>query len=123
MNSMLQVLNSIDAFRNVIMMANIDAPLIHQLKSLFSYLFFSERLDYIPKDLLSSFNPPINPAIQQDTTEFLNFLFDQIEPLLKNSPYKNLLEELFKGSQVAQMICHSCGAKRERLETFFSYSV
>jgi hypothetical protein len=21
------------------------------------------------------------------------------------------------------MICHSCGAKRERLETFFSYSV
>jgi ubiquitin C-terminal hydrolase len=41
MNSMLQVLNSIEAFRNVIMMANIEAPLIYQLKSLFSYLFFS----------------------------------------------------------------------------------
>ena len=123
LNSMLQVLNSIDAFRNALMMTDLTAPLIHQFKSLFSYLFFSERLDYVPKELLNAFSPPINPAIQQDTTEFLNFLFDQLEPLLKESPYRRLLEELFKGTQVAQMICHSCGAKRERLETFFSYSV
>lgn len=115
LNSMVQVLNSIDAFRNAIMMTDLKAPLIHQFKALFSYLFFSERLDYVPKDFLNSFNPPINPAIQQDTTEFLNFLFDQLEPLLKDSPYRNLLEELFKGTQVAQMICHSCGAKRERI--------
>lgn len=67
--------------------------------------------------------PRIVPSIQQDTTEFLNFLFDQLEPQLKGSPYRLLLEELFKGSQVAQMICHACGAKREREETFFSYSV
>jgi ubiquitin C-terminal hydrolase len=41
---------------------------------------------------LNSFTPPINPGIQQDTTEFLNFLFDQLEVLLKDSPYNNLLE-------------------------------
>jgi hypothetical protein len=68
MNSMLQVLNSIDPLRNAIMMANVEAPVIRELKSLFSYLFFSERLDYIPKELLASFVPPINPGIQQDTT-------------------------------------------------------
>jgi uncharacterized UBP type Zn finger protein len=78
LNSMIQVLNSIDVFRNAIMMTNLEAPLIHELKELFSYLFFSERLDYIPKGFLNSFTPPINPAIQQDTTEFLNFLFDQL---------------------------------------------
>jgi len=50
------------------MMANVEAPVIRELKSLFSYLFFSERLDYIPKELLASFVPPINPGIQQDTT-------------------------------------------------------
>ena len=65
---MLQVLNSIDVFRNAIIMANADIPLIHELKSLFSYLFFSERVAYDTKTLLNSFIPPINPGIQQDTT-------------------------------------------------------
>lgn len=71
MNSMLQVLNSFDIFRNAIMMSHmgeVETPLIHELKSLFSYLYFSERIDYGPKNLLSSFVPPINPGIQQDTT-------------------------------------------------------
>jgi ubiquitin carboxyl-terminal hydrolase 34 len=62
------------------------------MKSLFSYLFFSERVDYIPKNLLNTFIPPVNPSIQQDTTEFLNFLFDQLEASLKHSPYEKLLD-------------------------------
>jgi len=66
----------------------------------------------MPAQLLKAFVPQINPGIQQDTTEFLNFLFDQVEEALKKSPFKSLLEELFKGNQVAQMICHSCGRKR-----------
>ena len=91
MNSMLQVLNTIDSFRNAIMRASSEAPLVNQMQSLFSYLFFSERLDYVPRDLLNAFEPPINPGIQQDTTEFLNFLFDRLEPRLKQSPYRRLL--------------------------------
>lgn len=55
-----------------------DAPLINELKTLFASLFFSERIDYAPGNLLKAFVPPINPGIQQDTTEFLNFLFDQL---------------------------------------------
>ena len=68
MNSMLQVLNSIEPLRNTLMMTDIDSPLIHEMKSLFSYLFFSERIDYGPKKMLEAFVPPINPGIQQDTT-------------------------------------------------------
>ena len=123
MNSMLQVLNSIDIFRNAILQAEVESPLIHELKALFSYLFFSERVDYAPKNILNAFVPPINPGVQQDTTEFLNLLFDQVEACLKPTPYKKILPEIFQGNQVAQMICHSCGAKRERVEEFFTYSV
>ena len=60
------------------MQSKSQAPIIKELKRLFSYLFFSERQDYIPEDLLNSFTPPIVKGIQQDTTEFLNILFDQI---------------------------------------------
>jgi ubiquitin C-terminal hydrolase len=114
MNSMLQVLNTIDAFRNALMRTQSESPLVGQLQSLFSYLFFSERIDYVPRELLNAFEPPINPGLQQDTTEFLNYLCDQLERKLKETPYRRLLEELFQGSQVAQMICHACGGKRER---------
>lgn len=88
---MLQVLNSIGPFRNALMMTKIESPVIKELKSLFSYLFFSERQDYAPKDLLKAFVPPISTGIQQDTTEFLNFLFDQIDVSLKNSEFKRLI--------------------------------
>lgn len=56
--------------------------------------------------------PPINPSIQQDTTEFLNQLFDGIENALVGSTHRKLLDEIFKGAYGVQMICHSCGAKR-----------
>ena len=68
MNSMLQILNFVTPFRNLLMQANVEIPLIEELKQLFSYLFFSERIDYAPRKLLDAFVPPINPGIQQDTT-------------------------------------------------------
>lgn len=92
MNSMLQVLNSVGPFRNLLMKANVEAPLIKQLKELFASLFFSERADYAPKQLLEAFVPPINPGIQQDTTEFLNFLFDQVESGLSECEFSRLLD-------------------------------
>ena len=112
MNSMLQILNSVAPFRNLLMQASVESPLVEELKQLFSYIFFSERIDYAPRKLLQSFIPPINPGIQQDTTEFLNFLFDQLESALAGSSHRKLLDEIFKGANAAQMICHSCGAKR-----------
>lgn len=80
-------------------------------------------MDYAPGKLLNSFIPPINPAIQQDTTEFLNFLFDQLESGLSKTQYKNLLDQIFKGTNAVQIICHSCGYKKENTEQFFSFGV
>ena len=48
LNSMLQILNAVAPFRNGILQAKSEAPLVKQLKTMFSYLYFSERLDYVP---------------------------------------------------------------------------
>lgn len=45
---MLQILNAVAPFRNGIVQAKSEAPLVKQLKNMFSYLYFSERLDYVP---------------------------------------------------------------------------
>lgn len=78
LNSMLQVINAVTPFRNMVMQSDSQAPLVKELKNLFSSLFFSQRQDYIPEDLLKAFLPPIQKGIQQDTTEFLNILLDQL---------------------------------------------
>jgi len=62
--------------------------------------------------LLKAFTPPIQKGIQQDTTEFLNILLDQLDKCLKGTPEHNLLEEMFQGTQATQMICHACQQKR-----------
>lgn len=75
-NAMLQMTNSIEPFRNGIMMAEVDGRVTAELQRLMAYLFFSERQDFVPEDFLKCFVPPINPMIQQDTTEFLGMFFD-----------------------------------------------
>lgn len=123
-NAMLQMLNSVEPFRNGVMMAEVsDGRVTTELQRMMSYLYFSERQDFVPEDFLKCFDPPINPMIQQDTTEFLGMLFDRMEHDLKNSPYRNLLKSIFQGNTVVQMLCHSCGKKRERKEEFFYYTV
>ena len=68
MNAMLQILNFVRPFRNLLMEAKAESPLVEELKQLFSYLFYSERIDYAPKKLLKAFVPPIEPGVQEDTT-------------------------------------------------------
>lgn len=86
---MLQMLNSVQPFRNGLIMAEpaADSAIVFELQRLFSYLFFSERQDFVPDEFLKGFNPPVNPLVQQDTTEFLSFLFDCLEHQLKKTPY------------------------------------
>jgi ubiquitin C-terminal hydrolase len=48
MNCMVQTLNSVSVFRNLIMQTNNDTPLVKELKNIFAYLYFSERQDYVP---------------------------------------------------------------------------
>jgi hypothetical protein len=37
-----------------------------------------------------------------------------LEHELKSTPYMSLLKSIFQGTTVVQMLCHSCGKKRER---------
>lgn len=41
MNSMLQVLNTIEPLRNALIAADLQVPIIQELRELFSYLYFS----------------------------------------------------------------------------------
>ena len=77
----------------------------------------------MPDKLLTAFQPAINPMIQQDTTEFLSFLFNHIEKDLKDTPYRHLIDGCFQGTTVVQMICHNCGKKKQRDEPFYYYQV
>lgn len=97
--------------------------LLYELQKLMSYLYFSERMDYFPEEILKSFNPAINPMVQQDTTEFLGSLFDNLESQMKETPYRDLVKSIFQGTTVVEMSCHSCKKKRYRTEEFFYYSV
>jgi ubiquitin C-terminal hydrolase len=69
-------------------------------------------MDYAPANILKAFVPAIDPGIQQDTTEFLNLLFDHLESALMGTKYKKLLDEIFKGANIVEMKCHQCGFKK-----------
>jgi ubiquitin carboxyl-terminal hydrolase 34 len=66
---------------------------------------------------------PINPLIQQDAQEFLNIFFDKMETALKNTPFKNIFENIFGGKNCSQMTCKGCGAVKERSENFYPLSL
>ena len=124
LNSMFQSLNSISAFRNGLsMVEKEDSKLITSTQKMLAYLLFSQRQDFVPSPFLEAFREPINPNVQQDTTEFLNMYFDELERELQTTPYRHLLKQLFQGSTVVQMICHNCKNKRERKEEYYCYSV
>lgn len=41
MNSMLQLIHSVPQFRNLLMMAKSDTPLVKELQKMFAYLYYS----------------------------------------------------------------------------------
>ena len=97
MIAMLQQFYMCPAFRYGILCANdyksenlvekddkkIDDNLFHQFQRMFAYLDLSERKDFNPSQFCFSFKDwdgnPVNVAIQQDSHEFLNRIFDKLE--------------------------------------------
>ena len=53
-----------------------DDNLLHQLQRMYTFLSFSEKMDYNPKDFCYSYKDfdgnPTNISVQQDSQEFLN---------------------------------------------------
>ena len=138
MNSMLQQLYHVPAFRYQLLQADdgaapdwqeyknrtIDDNVLHQLQRLFGHLELSERVDYNPIEFCFSFKEmdgsPTNTSVQHDTEEFFNIIFDRIENLIKPTPQKYLLQSVFGGKHCSQMVCKECGFIRNRFEDFYN---
>jgi len=79
---------------------------LSQLQSLFTHLQESEKKFYDPTTFCRAFKQdgkPMDPNVQMDVDEFLNFLFDKLESLIKGTPQEQVLKQFFGGSLVHQI--------------------
>ena len=142
MNSMIQQLFNVPAFRYSLLAADdkvapnvvedkdgkkIDDNLLHQMVRLFSFLQMTDRQEYSPVDFCFSFKEPggnpTNVRVQQDAQEFINFGFDRLEKLLKDTPQKYLCQSTFQGEITSLTICKECGNIVQTPEDFYTLSV
>jgi len=105
----------------------VDDNVLHQLQKLFVFLEVTDRQDYNPFEFCYSFKnyagEPVNVLIQQDAQEFINMIFEKLENGLKNTPFSQVLENVYGGKYCNQMICSECKNVTNRYETFFNLSV
>ena len=75
---------------------------------MFGYLEESQKRFFDTRELCGAWRDydhlPINPSIQMDVDEFYNYLFEQLERALGDTPAKKLLQGLFGGTTVSQII-------------------
>jgi hypothetical protein len=104
-----------------------DDNLLHQLQRMYTFLTYSEKQAYNPKDFCESFkdldNAPINPMIQQDSQEFFNNFCDKIENCLKNTKYKYIIDNIFTGKTCSSVICEECKTISNRFEDFYNLTL
>lgn len=137
-NAMLQQFFMIPPFRNSIASIcdgkapkigenGIDDNLLHQLQRLFIHLMKSKRKDYNPVAFCYSFKEsdgkPTNTAVQHDAQEFLNILFERLETIFKDSPYKYITQSIFGGKLCSQVICSGCGYISSTYEDYYTLSL
>lgn len=105
----------------------IDDNFLHQLQNIFGFLLFSNRRDISPSSFCFSFKDsegkPTNTTIQQDAHEFLNIILDRLENKLKTTPYKFLLQSIFRGKICNQIICKQCGKIKNNFEDLYTLSL
>ena len=142
-NSILQQMYMVPSFRYAIMSSDdlkapnyqtsffnnnrFDDNLLHQLQKTYTYLTYSEKQAYNPKDFCASFKDfdgaPINPMIQQDSQEFFNNLCDKIENSLKNTKYRYIIDNIFTGKTCSSVICDDCNTISNRFENFYNLTL
>ena len=143
MNSILQQMYMVPPFRNAIISSNdkkslnkslstishrfFDDNLLHQLQRMYTFLRFSEKQAYNPKDFCSSFKDlngqTINILLQQDSQEFFNSLCDKIENLLKLTKYKYIISNIFTGKTCSSVICEECATVSNKFEDFYNLTL
>lgn len=134
MNSTIQQLFSVSAFREGILRAQdrsdqkTEDSLLHQLQYIFSGLKNSDKQHINPKGLCSAFKDyegrSVNVFEQMDAEEFLNTFLDRLENQLKGDPYEHIIKNHFGGYQVTEIFGKdSCKHRSERQEPFLTFPV
>ena len=89
---------------------------VYALQDMFSHLLYSGRRYYVPDRFCKSYKnfdgQPIDVSEQMDANEFLNFLFDKMENVLKPTPAAEVLKENFGGSLINLIVCQECGKQK-----------
>jgi ubiquitin C-terminal hydrolase len=143
LNSILQQMYNVPSFRYAILSADdkekeniqksffhgnyYDDNLLHQLQKMYTFLMYSEKQAYNPKDFVASFKDfdgaPTNPLIQQDSQEFFNNFCDKIENFLKKTKYKYIIDNIFTGKTCSSVICEKCHNVSNRFEDFYNLTL
>ena len=104
-----------------------DDNLLHQLQKMYTFLIFSDKQAYNPKDFCSAFKDldgqSINIHMQQDSQEFYNTFCDKIEFLLKKTKFKYVIDNIFTGKMCSSVICEQCHNLSNRFEDFYNLSL
>ena len=143
MNSILQQMYMVPPFRYAIISSDdkkeiktvkssfnqnfYDDNLLHQLQKMYTFLTFSEKQAYNPKDFCSSFKDldgqPINILLQQDSQEFFNNFCDKIESFLNKTKYEYIIDNIFTGKMCSSVICEKCNTVSNKFEDFYNLSL
>ena len=142
MNSILQQMYMVPTFRYAIMSADdhknpdsqmsnffdsVDDNLLHQLQIMYTYLTFSNKSDYSPKDFCYSYKDfdgkPTNVRAQQDSQEFYNNFCDKIENSLKITKFKYIVSDVFAGQTCSSVECSNCKNLSNRFEDFYNLTL
>ena len=148
MNSMIQQLYMIPAFRYLLLCINdgvdedfktvedeksvyhnkkIDDNLLHQFQNTMGFLELTERPYYNSVGLCFSMKDydgnPTNCSLQQDSHEFVNLLFDRLEDMIKPTPQKYLIRDNFSAKQCTHMTCSNCSFVKQKIEDYYILSL
>ncbi|XP_056008037.1 ubiquitin carboxyl-terminal hydrolase 40-like [Ostrea edulis] len=94
------------------------------LQKLFARLMMSDRQSVSTTELTDSFGWTNNEELQQHDVQELNrILFSAIEDSLVGTSGQHLINQLYHGTIVNQIVCSVCGKVSEREEDFLDLSV
>jgi ubiquitin C-terminal hydrolase len=130
MNSLMQQFFMNDAFRDRLLAVKKEetdeSSMLYQLKTIFVNLLESEKSYYNPKSFCKVYKvdgEPMKTGVQMDVDEFFNMIMERIEQYLKGTNEEKMLNHLFGGEVVNQIISQECEHKVERTEPFLTVQI
>ncbi|ELU03938.1 hypothetical protein CAPTEDRAFT_222637 [Capitella teleta] len=122
MNSVLQVLFMTRGLRHGVLDVATDRKMkvLYRLQELFAFLTLSQRAAYAPSACLEATRPSwFARGCQQDCSEYLRFVLDQLhEEENPSSSSSSLVQKCFGGRLLNTYTCSVCGRQSSHTENF-----